>query len=406
VREIDMPAPETIHGPSAERSALRSYRHFAVGIAIYVLIFQCGFLLRSIPRSIAGYGDFRTFYAAGFMVRSGEVHQLYDLQEQEKVQSRLVPARGLQAFLYPAAAALLFVPLSFLSWRAAYVVFFILNLLLLWLSARLMRESLPCLSELWPPLPLLLFFGFFPAAIALMQGQSSILLLTLYCAAFACAQRNRPLLAGILVGLAILKIQTALPVALLFLLWRRWRFLAGYLAGATACLAVSLGVTGYTVFAAYWRSLFQMAASSSGVTARFATDPAMMANLYGLAHLVTGGGAWGARLAAVASLVILAWTASRPAALPTAVIVALLLSRYLGGYDLVLLLLPLSLTLNYFAGHPQETRARAAALVCLLLVLPPVYLALMGRQHLDVLALALLALLFCFPDLHAGDSLA
>ena len=389
-----MPAPQTIHPPHDGQTTLSRYRHFVIGAIIYLILVQCAVLFCSIPKAIAGHADFRSFYTAGFMVRSGAAPRLYDLNLQEQTQNRILPERGVLPFLYPAYSALLFVPLSLLSWRAAYILFFVINLFLLWLSARLMQGSLPQLSELWAPLPIVLFFCFFPAAEALMQGQTSILLLALYCAAFASLQKDRPVRAGICIGLAILKMQTALPVLLLFLLWRRWRVVAGFLAGAAAALVVSLSVTGYPAFLQYWRSLFLMAASSSGVTSQFSIAPAMMPNLFGLATLVSGGAAWSSRLAAAASLLIVLWIASRPWSLPAALVAGLLLSRYLGVHDLVLLLLPISLALNHFFGHPGQFRARAVAVVAAVLLLPPAYLYLMGRSHLDVLAVVMLAFLF------------
>lgn len=389
-----MPAPQTIHPAPAGQPALLRYRHFLIGAIVYLFLVQCGVLFHGIPKAVAGYADFRSFYAAGYMVRSGNAHHLYDLNLQEQTQTLITPQRGVLPFLYPAYSALLFVPLSLLSWRNAYLVFFCSNLLLLWLAARLMKSSLPHLSELWRPLPLVLVFCFFPAGEALMQGQTSILLLVLYCAAFASLQKGHTLRAGICLGLAILKMQTALPILLLFLLWRRWRVVAGFLAGAAAALAVSLSVTGYPAFLQYWRSLFLMATSSSGVTSQFAIAPAMMPNLFGLATLVSGAAAWGSRLAAVLSLLIILGIALRPCSLPTALIVGLLLSRYLGVHDLVLLLLPISLALNHFFGHPREFRAGAIAVTSTVLLLPPAYLYLMGRSKLSVLAVVLLAFLF------------
>ena len=318
---------------------------------------------------------------------------------EEQNQDRIAPSTGIQPFLYPAFAALPFLPLSFLSWRAAYILFLGVNVFLLWISARLLRGSLTHLSALWEFLPLALFFCFFPAGEVIMQDQISILLLTLYCAAFYSLQKGRPFCAGLFAGLAIIKIQTALPVVLLFLLWRRWRFVAGFLVTASAALAASLWITGSAVFVQYWRSLFLMAASYSGITPHFNIPPHMMVNLFGLAHLLSGGASWGTWMAKAASLPLLLLVASRRGSLPMALVAALLVSRYLGIHDLVLLLLPISVALNHAVANPQELRSRAAMLVCLILLLPPVYLFLLGAHHLSLLALALLALLFCLPGL-------
>lgn len=391
-----VPPPAQIDSPRALATAPGGYRHFVIATILYLFLCQCGVLFRGIPIALAGFADFRSFYTAGFMVRTGSAHQLYDYDLQRQVQSAIVAPRPVALpFIYPAYAALLFVPLSMLGYRAAYFLFLAVNLLLLWLSARLMRDSLPQLSALWTPLPMALFFGFFPASVALIQGQTSMLLLALYCAAFASLRKANPLRAGIFLGLAIMKIQIALPVALLFLLWRRWRVAVGFLAGAAAALAVSLCVTGPAAFVQYWRSLFLMAASASGSTAQFCIPPAMMPNLNGFAQVLSGGAPWGAHLAAAISALIFLGLAARPQSLPMALVGALLGSRYLGIHDLLLLILPLALVLNQAAANPLAPRARyGGTMLCLILMLPPVYLFLMGKSLIDWLAPILLAFLF------------
>jgi len=98
---------------------------------------QCAVLLTGTPVALSGRADFRSLYAAGYMVRSGDAHRIYDIDRETEVQSQLVPLRGVLPYLYPAFSALLFVPFSLLRWRIAYYAFFAVNFLLLWLSARL-----------------------------------------------------------------------------------------------------------------------------------------------------------------------------------------------------------------------------------------------------------------------------
>ena len=396
-----MPTAETIHRSSSAGAAPHRYRHFVIGAVIYLLLYQFGVLFVSVPTALAGFADFRNLYTAGFMVRTGTAHQLYDFQLQHRMQSLLTSQEGLMPFIHPAYAALLFLPLSFLSYRVAYCVFFAINLGLLWLSARLMRDSLPHLSELWTPLPLLLFFSFFPAAEALMQGQTSILLLTLFCAAFASLRSGNPLRAGVFLGLAILKLQIALPLFLLLALRRRLRLAAGFLAGATTALAASLATTGYSAFVAYWRMLFRMAASAPAELAAARMPPEMMPNLQGLGQMLAGGAAWGSRLAAIASVLLFLGMISRrrAIAMPPAVVCALLLSPYMGVHDLVLLLLPISLALDYVTADASAARAQAMGAICLVLLCPALYLFLIGRHLMYGMVVAILAFLICLTGM-------
>src|SRR5229473_4539863 len=131
-----------------------------------------------------GHADFRQLYAAGYMVRTGHAGELYDIRAQQNFQDALVgnDERALP-FIRPAYQALLFVPFSLLLYRTAYLVFLGVNLLLLAIALWLLRPSMRNLSRVWRGLPVFVFLVFYPMALALMQGQDSILLLTLLAAA-------------------------------------------------------------------------------------------------------------------------------------------------------------------------------------------------------------------------------
>jgi hypothetical protein len=389
-----LPQTET-RAPVARSAPPNRYWHFAAGAVIFLLILQCAALFPSIPGSLAGNADFRNLYAAGYIVRSGQADRLYDYQLQQQIQGAVTTRPGLLPFVYPAYTALLFAPLSLLGYRGAYALFFAINLLLLWIAARLVRSSLPHLAALWTPLPITLFFCFLPATVALMHGQTSILLLTLYCAAFASLRRAKPLQAGIFLGLGIMKIQFTLPLALLFIAWRRWRVASGITCGVVAAILASLWVTGPGTFLQYWRSLLLAATDAHQSMAPMPVD--MMANLFGFAQILAAGNAWGAYLAAVGALLLFVWLARRPASLALAIVGALLISRYMGVHDLTLLLLPIALTLDRFLAQRDEARARAGAVLCLVLLFPPVYRLLLVWRLVACLVIVLLPLLAFLP---------
>ncbi len=164
------------------------------------------------------------------MVRSGYAQQLYDFDAQLHFQRLLVgPGDVPLPFNRPAFEALLFVPFSFLSYRAAYFTLVLVNVVLLAICFRLLRGRLDNLAAVHPALPVAVFAGFLPLAAALMQGQDSILLLTLLTMAMVLLERGRDFGAGLLVGLGLFKLQIVLPLVVLFLVWRRWRFSAGFL---------------------------------------------------------------------------------------------------------------------------------------------------------------------------------
>src|SRR6266436_3929661 len=149
-----------------------------------------------------GHPDFRANYTAGYMVRTGQVHQLYDYEAIKQVQDSRISAESVgMPFIHPAYEALFFVPLSFLSFHGAYFVFLGINLLLLAVCLRLLHRRLEGLAHIWKPLPAAVLFTFLPVAAALMQEQDSILLLALLALAATMLDDGRDLSAGLLVGL-------------------------------------------------------------------------------------------------------------------------------------------------------------------------------------------------------------
>lgn len=326
-----------------------------------LLLLQIVTCARLLPFARAGQTDFRTFFTAGHMLLTGT--NLYNYDTELSQQSALVsPNDYALPFMSPPYTALLFVPFSLVSYWPAYLLFAALNLCLSALAVKIMRPHLPSLNARWRLLTPLLFLSFMPLAVALTLGQLSILLLLLYCACFSAIQSSKPFLAGIFLSLALIKFQVALPITLLFLLWRQWRFLAGFLTGAAALTLLSILITGPRAFDAYGRSLFFMshAASNPGGEARYGMFPTQMPNLYGFFHTLSGGASWGLALTILCSLLVLFWAARQQPSLPLALLAAILVSYHLYLYDLTLLLLPISLVFNQNVGSLARGRQTGA----------------------------------------------
>src|SRR6266704_3430542 len=97
--------------------------------------------------------------------------------------------------------------------------------------------------------------------------------------------------AGFLVGLGLFRLQLVIPIAVLFLVWRRWRFVSGFSLASTLILATSVGLTGISQTRLYLRSLASM--SIGGTTlldqARYAQPITHMGNLRALIVGLTSG---------------------------------------------------------------------------------------------------------------------
>lgn len=318
-----------------------------------------------------GYVDFRHLYVAGYTVRTGHGHELYDYAVQKDLQNRLVSTAPIATpFLRPPFQALLFVPFSLLPYHAAYAAFLILNLILLGASYRLMKPWMNHLATLWWWLPMALFLTFIPVSVGLMQGQDSILLLFLLTAALVLLGRDEDGKAGLITGLGLFKFQVVLPIALLFLLWRRWRFSLGFAASAAVALGVSVWLAGATQFGLYARSILSGAKGSS-VTAgqiAFPVPIGQMANLHGLMLGLLGSRSSTETvflLTLISSVILLVLTVllcrrGQPGAdaLLVAITASTLLSGYLLLHDLSVLLIPIAVTLNQgiLAGPRGESR--------------------------------------------------
>jgi Glycosyltransferase family 87 len=218
-------------------------------------------LAMAIPAALIGFGmpswlslsspafalksDVRVVYTPAYMLRTGQRKAIYNFSEFRRNQSeRVARDDDAQPFLHPAYEAAIFVPLSFLPYRAAYLTWTGVNFVVVALIYTLLRPFLTGLLDLglrWMPLALLI--GFLPIALTIIEGQDSLFLLLVLVMAYRRIGSNDAE-AGLLLSLGVFRFQVLLPIVALFLLWRRWRFVAGWFAGSAALAAISAAITG------------------------------------------------------------------------------------------------------------------------------------------------------------------
>jgi hypothetical protein len=372
-----------------------------LGALLILQLLTCATLVQD---TRAGVTDFRTYYTAGYMLRAGI--PLYDYPAEVVAQSALVsPNPNALPFVSLPYAALLFVPFTFGGYLAGYLLFSALSLCCCFLALYILRPYTASLNAKWKPLTTLLFLSFMPLGVVLSFGQLSILMLLLYCASFAALQTDRPFVAGIFLSLALIKFQIGLPVALLFLLWRQWRFIAGFLCGASMLTLISLLITGPTAFAAYLRSLISMArASSTAVTdPRYGMFPQQTPNLYGLFHTISHGATWGLALTILFSLLVILWAATQKPSLPLALLAGLLVSYHLYLYELTLLLLPMSLVFNEYLDSPVSGLAKGSLYASVFFALASFWGRFISFNSHYLIALPVAVLFVCFRPLRFGS---
>lgn len=280
----------------------------------------------------------------------------------------------------PPANAMLLAPLAALPPAAAKAAWTVLLALALLVSFVVLTRVCPSAPAWLLALALLLQTA--SLANALLYGPPYALLLLLSCASLWALTSGRSLRAGALLApVAALKLY-ALPFALAFALTRRWRALAGLLAGLAVIAAASVAVLGWSVHDVYLREvlppslageLLDPYATSLQSVASVAhrlfqyepeLNPAPLADLPGLARASTRG-------VGVALLLmgVLAWRQGDDpgrmrrafAALSLASLAA---SPFTGSYHFLLLALPVGLLLA--EAHDHGAPLRVALLLGLL----------------------------------------
>ena len=374
-------------------------------LTIYVL-----FLWQARDLIWKGYPDFTIYYPAGTIVRGGMGHKLYDDVTQFEVQKTFAPdvATRLAAlpFNHPPFEALLFVPFTYLPYRAAFLFWALANLAMLTACKTLLQSYVPLLLK-WPsPVWTLVAFVFFPIFFALVQGQDSILLLFFYALTFISLKKERFLSAGAWLACGLFKFHLVLPFLFLLLvqernIQRKKRILAGFVSVGAVLGVVSIAVVGVQQMISYPRYVLTLEATM----AKGAIMPSDMPNLRGIVFLVASSMRHFDGLVVILSAVLFLFTAWKMRSphddildlkFSLAVLVTVLVSYHGLGYDLCVLALPVLLLaggLQAGIGSANWTRAAIIAGLAALLF-PPLSLVLLMRYNR--LALLGWAVLLCF----------
>lgn len=304
-----------------------------------------------------GYPDFTIFYAAGTMVRSGMAGSLYDERAEFQTQRQFAPEvsirHGALPYNHPPFEALLFVPLSFLPYLPAYLVWDAVNLGLLGLAPLLLRRHIPLLQArpLW--VWILCAVAFFPVFVCLLQGQDMIVFFFLLAVACGSLKEGADFLAGCWLGMGLFRPHLVLPLAIILLFSRRRKAVLGVAFCGVIMAAISIAVIGWRGFLDYPRYVWRL----EQIMGRGAIVPDNMPTLRGLlAIFFRDGHPTALALGATGSicLLILAIWIFRSAedagnlelGFSAAILVTILISYHAFIYDLGLLLLPALLLLG------------------------------------------------------------
>jgi hypothetical protein len=329
---------------------MRNVRLIIFVVFSFLTAFQLIALFTGLRSGSQGRADFRQLYIAGYMARTGQGTDLYNYGLEEQLQNKIVSQGAPLPFDHLAYEALLFVPFSFLNYSAAYFAFAGFNLCLLISTQWLFRPYLKPLESLGKFVPEAIFYCFLPVAVTIVLGQDSIVLLWLAALAFISFERGHDRRAGFLLSLGLFKFQYILPIVLLFLLWRKWRFVLGATIGGFIVVCLSTLIGGLPGMKAFASTMVEMSVrlNTQAQQLKFGTHPSAMPNLRGFIEAVAGShfSSQAIPIAVLAgTLLVILFAARMRPSFSLAILVAVLVSYHSLIHDSSLLALPLGMVL-------------------------------------------------------------
>ena len=214
--------------------------------------------------------DFDAFYIVGQLVAEGRAAQAYDRAVMAEIQTALLGHSGFMPWTYPPMFDLIVAPLPLLSRGLSYALFTGTTLAFyLAMIARLSGTAfLPVLLALTPPL-----------YITLNIGQNSFLTGGLM-AVFVALSLRGSAVAGVPLGLLVIKPHLGVGLAVHALFDGRWRVLAVASAVALAFAALATAILGLDI----WRAFLAGVAASGDALARGSYPLFRMTSVYALLH--------------------------------------------------------------------------------------------------------------------------
>ncbi|HEU0284570.1 MAG TPA: glycosyltransferase family 87 protein [Sphingomicrobium sp.] len=330
--------------------------------------------------------DFLSFWAAGRMIVDGAGAQIYDIEAHRAVE-RTVTTGGLLPFPYPPPFALLLAPFGALPFGFAFTVWVGLTGLFYVVAARAWMPAKLALAQ-----SSVLVNGFI--------GQNAFLTSGLFLAGLHLL-KTRPLLAGAILGLLVIKPQLAIMLPVAMIAGRHWHAVAGGALSASALLLIGFVALGGASYAAF----FEILSTYTGFVSESRWNWRELASVYALLRYVglADGPALSIHIAVAAIAAVMVcqwWWHDRPGKEAVLAAATLLAPPYLLTYDGVLLGLPVAWLLL------RGQRPRTALLVWSLAFLT--IIAVTGIYELpNTLSLgALVALAGCYLSQHPKEKAA
>ncbi len=316
-----------------------------------------------------GYGDFTAFYTAGKLLQRGQASGLYDARFQWEVQREFASSvsirNGPLPYIRPPFQAIIFFPFAYLNYRLAFAAWMAIKLCILFCLPFLLRPHVLGRTWLSARIAGVLSLSVAAVAIDLLQGQDAVLFLLVCALAFTAMSSGSDLMAGVWLGLGLFKFHLILPIILVLALRKQGRTVLGFGLTALCLFFVSAALVGWGTLLHYPSYLWDLShRPGTGVM-----QAPSMPNLRGFIHVLLPSPQWQrwgdwccvplALLGIGAAGKI--WPARRDrvhkelfvAGFCFCLAIAILVSFYFSGYDMMLLLLPAFLLTPAFVRSLQ-----------------------------------------------------
>ena len=344
------------------RSARQAKGHaLVVALILWIMAAVVGFTGTS-DRGIAGPlkgADFVQYYTLGHLASARQVEPMYDAALYHQVQVGLIPesAREIYPPVYPPQVAVMFIPVTGLSYQAALLTWCLITIagytLIVWSAWKPVAELLPdrifvvAAAAAFPPFWILI-----------LHGQVTLVLLVAFWAGWLALDRHRHWLAGFAFGLLAIKPQFGIPLAVVVLACGEWRMLAGAVSSVLAQAAAVWLMLGSDAFSAFAANIPTMVAYEDMLEAK----PFMSHSVRAITRLAPN---WiGVPIWAVVSAIVLwytvrVWKSRAPLGVRLGVVVlaSALVNPHMIIYDLTVLALPLVWFGAYMQGPARREHA-------------------------------------------------
>ena len=321
--------------PTDSRSRL--LRTAAIGFAL--LFVGIGLLALSWNGRKNFLSDYLSFWAAGHFALGGEAQLAYDIGRHRAFQEALVgPLDGNMPFPYPPPFLFVVAPFSVAPYVPAFALWVAATALLYWRAARA-----------YAPAPIVMAQ---PAVLmTYLLGQSAFVVAAILLAGLR-RLSDRPFVAGLILGLMVIKPQLALLLPVAVLAGRRWSAILGALLSAGGALLAAWAAFGTATYRGFLKLMPIYTGWLQGngwPWDEFATPYAFVRYFDGS---LSAAMALQLAFAALAvALTALAWAQDWREKVPVLAAATLLVSPYLLTYDSLLLLVPMA----WWLGQRRRT---------------------------------------------------